>query len=428
VTSAAFGTCGDCNRLRKADAIFCECGALLDYSAPTEGRTNGTTVALAPAPKPTPASESESESESEADRAGERSAESHEWPPARYEAPREHTKTEQPGFRVRECPHCKALNPTQLLVCWHCNEPMIVFDEAEDARRRRWWRLYRRERAPLPAGEHERTRDPRGRKELLQAGLITAGVLLLGAVLVIAAIKTWHPAYHNSTRLYNASRERLFPRFTPHHPSSVWPPQSVTLKKGTTIKRKNGKSFVLKSNTEITLKHPAADAFDRDLSTYWLSRTPRQVWDNLRINFKPAIGEFNDVVVFGGDPTAKTIVPKRLQMTFFRWEPHPDLVAGPVEAVHRPGDPVVLRSGPPEECKAHSPVRLPLLRPSRGQFCVLKDGIKVFELLNTPAGQRFSIGTQKDVAKIVITVRGTHRSTLPHAHAALTDIEFFDRH
>jgi hypothetical protein len=55
--------------------------------------------------------------------------------------------------------------------------------------------------------------------------------------------------------------------------------------------------------------------------------------------------------------------------------------------------------------------------------------IRVISLLNTPAEQRFSIGTQKDVAQVVITVRGTHRSTLKKGtQAALTDIEFFDRH
>jgi hypothetical protein len=137
-----------------------------------------------------------------------------------------------------------------------------------------------------------------------------------------------------------------------------------------------------------------------------LSLTPRQVWDTLRINFKPAVKEFNDVVVFAGDPTAKTIVPKQLQMTFYRWDPRPDLQ--------------------PTECPARPHPPLPQVRP-HGQFCVMS--VRTVNLLNTPAEQRFSIGTQKNVAQIVITVRGTHRSTLnKKARAALTDIEFFDRH
>ena len=382
MTSSAFGVCTDCQRPRKPGEIFCECGALLDYSASGDGRVNG---------KPAAVAEAEPE---DAD------PETNERPPAWYQAPDERAEPKQQLFRVEQCSKCGRYNPSRLLTCLNCGAPMSPDAkpvEAEERRRRRSWRrlLLLPAKEPLPAGQHEPKKKPfvgRDPRTLLRAGLITAGALLLGFVLVIAAIKAWHPAYANGKRLYHASRERLFPRFTPHHPSSVFPPRL----------QKDPKTGRLEE-----LPHPAADAFDRNLSTYWQSTTPRQVWDTLRINFKPAVKEFNDVTVFAGDPTATTIVPKQLQMTFYRWEPHPDLL--------------------PDECKARYHPPLPPIRPARGQFCVMD--IRVISLLNTPAEQRFSIGTQKDVAQVVITVRGTHRSTLKKGtQAALTDIEFFDRH
>lgn len=384
MTSAAFGTCGDCNRPRKPGAIFCECGALLDYSAPSDSRTNGTSVVQAPEPEP----------ETAADQAGDRIAKSNEWPPGPYHAQHEHTKTEQPPLRVRECPNCKALNPTRLLVCWNCSASMIEVDEAaEETRRRKWWLFFRRDRPPLRAGEREYPEEPfisRDPKVLLRAGLITAGLLLLLSALVVGLVKVWGPGTAEAAHGYGWTREKLFPRFTPHHPSSVRPPQGLVMVRG----------------KKLPDPHPARYAFDRNLSTYWQSRTPKNQWDNLTVYFKPAIKQFTDVSVFAGDPTARTVVPRQLQFTFFSWDPHPDL--------------------DPNNCKGHNPDHFPL-RPSRGTFCVIGDP-KLVDLVNKPTEQRFSVGLRKNVARVVITVRGTHRTTVPKAKAAITDIEFFDRH
>jgi len=380
MTSAAFGTCADCHRPRNPDDLFCECGALLDYSAPSDGRTNGhANASLQPL-----LYENTDTTETEQ-------------PPGPFHPPDKARVPVQSTLRVWECPKCRALNPARLGVCWSCTRPKeSTAAEPDDARRRRWWLFFREERHPLPAGQHEEPKEPLVSKDprvLVRDGLIVAGVGLLLTVLVIAAVKSWHPVYRDSRRLYNAGRERVFPLYTPHHPSSVWPPRLH--------RNKNGKI--------VELKHPAADAFDRNLSTYWLSLTPRQVWDTLRINFKPAVTEFNDVVIFAGDPTAKTIAPKTLQLAFYRWEPHPDNF--------------------PDECNVPLKRRpLTVRRPTRPEFCLIGNPLLI-ALLNTPAQQRFSIGTKKDVAQIVITVRGTHRSTLgKKARAAITDIEFFDRH
>ncbi len=185
MTSSAFGVCTDCQRPRKPGEIFCECGALLDYSASGDARVNGKPVAVA-----------EAEPE-DAD------PETNERPPAWYQAPDERAEPKQQLFRVEQCSKCGRYNPSRLLTCLNCGAPMSPDAkpvEADERRRRRSWRrlLLLPAKEPLPAGQHEPKKKPfvsRDPRTLLRAGLITAGALLLGFVLVIAAIKAWHPAY-----------------------------------------------------------------------------------------------------------------------------------------------------------------------------------------------------------------------------------------
>jgi hypothetical protein len=125
----------------------------------------------------------------------------------------------------------------------------------------------------------------------------------------------------------------------------------------------------------------------------------------VRINFKPVVVEFNDVSVYGGDPTAKTIVPRQLQLAFYTWEPH------------RPTTSCTLPLDLNKDLKN--------LHRGKGTWCVTE--IKPITLLNTPAEQRFSFPAQRNVGQITITIRGTHHSDDPKARAAITDIEFFDR-
>jgi hypothetical protein len=348
-------TCADCGRPRKPGALFCECGALLDYSASgaeerTDEKTNG----------------------------GEATIETteHEWPPGPYQSTREPAVGKAAtSMRVVHCPNeaCQALNPATLLFCWKCESPMAQGVQAKP----RWSlrRALRLEKPPLRAGERERSRRPLiGREGPLRAALVVLAILLVLAALVLGAVKGWGPARAQAVRWFNSSRTALFPRFEPVYPSSVNPPRRTDP------------------------AHPPADAFDRNLSTYWQSKTKRQVWDKIRVSFNPAAKQIDEVSVYAGDPTGTTVVPESLQMTFYRWEPHPNQ--------HR------------DTCKTPSNV---------GEFCVV--GVpKEFNLVNTPTEQRFSTGTQRDIGEVVITIRGVHRSDNPTAKAALTDVEFWAKH
>jgi hypothetical protein len=126
------------------------------------------------------------------------------------------------------------------------------------------------------------------------------------------------------------------------------------------------------------------------------------------------------MTVFGGDPTATTIVPRALQVTFYSWVQHP---GGDQSRCTTPRYSGYVHTYPAR-------LRLPLPPPPRrelGEFCVLEVG-KVFNLLNTPTEQRFSTGKLLNVAQAVITIRGVHRQDNPKAKAAITDIEFFQKH
>jgi hypothetical protein len=301
----------------------------------------------------------------------------HEWPPGPYRTTREPAAGRaDTAMRVIHCPNeeCRALNPTTLLFCWKCERPMARGVEAKPSWSLR--RALRLEKPPLRAGERQRSRRHVIGSEgpTLRAALVGLAVLLVLAALVLGAVKAWGPVHAQAVRWYSSSRRALFPRYAPVYPSSVNPPRRTNP------------------------AHPPAAAFDRNLSTYWQTNTARQVWDKIRVNFNPAAKEIDEVSIYAGDPTGTTIVPSQLQMTFYKWYPHPNQ--------HK------------HTCKW----------PSRhGEFCVA--GIaKVFDLVDTPAEQRFSTGAQRDIGQVVITIRGVHRSDNPHAKAALTDVEFWVIH
>jgi hypothetical protein len=377
MTSVA-ATCRECQRPRKPNELFCECGAFLEYSAaageqPTNGGQDETAV-------------------------GETGGGEFERPPGRYEPTSEPVATSGVSMRVVHCPNeeCKALNPATLVLCWKCKMPTEGGVEAKPP-----WNLrsfLHLEEQPLHASERSRpakpflSKDPR---TLLRTGLIVAGVLLLASTLVIGAITAWGPASAGATHGYGIAREALFPRYNPVIPSSVNPPREKTRV------TKRGTKRVTK---RVKILHPPADAFDRNLSTYWQSKTPRQVPDKISVTFNPAAHHIEEVVVFAGDPTGTTIVPASLQMTFYRWDPDPSQQS---------------------KCEQHTRAVFPVwLR--RGAHCVIAvEG--PFELKNTPTPQRFSTGKHANVALVVITIRGVHSTDNPKLRAAITDIEFFDR-
>jgi len=393
MTSVTSGTCSDCGRPRRPGAIFCECGALLDYTASGDGNghKNG---------KPATADSANQATKSE-------------WPPEPpYRPSDESAAVSSPPLRVIYCPRerCRAVNPERLILCWSCHLPLRKGDEVSEPWS--WRRVLRLERPPLRAGQRKRPRLPflsKDPRAIARSSAIVLGVLVVGAALVIGAIKGWQYGARHGPHWFSAARERVFPRFRPHHPSSLFPTRYEAVKPGESLKgaetikvRKTVRGRKV-TQTLIVVPHPAVDAFDRNLSTYWQSTTSRRIWDRVRVTFNPPVKEFNDVAVFAGDPTAKTIVPRELQMTFYTWEPH----------------------RPTSECTV-PPVEPKNPRRKGGTLCVTGKPV-VFKLLNTPAEQRFSFGRRRDIGLIVITIRGTHHSDNPKAKAAITDIEFFDR-
>ena len=361
-------TCRDCHRPRKPDELFCECGAFYDYTVATgEQRTDG---------------EPDAEEEFE-------------WPPqATYKPskPSEPTGTSAVSMRLVHCrkEECKTLNPETLVFCWKCGTSIAHGVEATPPRSLR--RFLRLEKTPPPAGQHTPPDKPFVSKDdprsLLQAGLIVAGVLLLAGALILGAIKAWGPTSKSVVDGYGVAREAFFPRYHSVHPSSVNPPRE----------EKRGKK-------RVKIPHPPAAAFDRNLSTYWQTRTARQAPDKISVTFNPAVHHIEEFVVFAGDPTGTTIVPSSLQMTFYRWDPAPTRQS---------------------DCERRPPRGVFPLWLRRGTHCVIAvDG--PFELKNTPAQQRFSTGKHADVALVVVTIRGVHSTDNPKLKAGITEIEFFDR-
>jgi hypothetical protein len=387
MTTTVSSRCADCGRPRRPGAVFCECGALLDYSAATSER-----------PPHGVGADAGNGAEIEA---------ADEWPPGPYQPIHEPTVTAVPPMRLVHCTNdaCGVPNPANLFFCWRCGTPLIHGGEAP----KRWSlrRMLGLERPPLRAGERARPRKPIFSRGRIRAALVVVATLVALAALAVGVDKAWRPAEHGLSRGYEVSREALWPQFEPVYPSSVNPPRHPGLIAHVRLWR-----------LHVNPQHPPFDAFDRNLSTYWQSVTPRQQWDRIRANFNPAAKEIDEVSIYAGDPTGATIVPESIQMTFYRWQPHPS----------RPG----LRPRRPP----HSAVGCPRpLRPPRsaggprrsGVYCVA-GVVRVFTLENTPAVQRFSTGTQRNISMVVITVRDVHRADNPKAKAALTDIEFFRRH
>ena len=87
-------TCRDCNRPRKPDELFCECGAFYDYTVTTvEQRSDGEPKGKAVAAT---------------------TVEEFEWQPAQYERTFEPTATPPVSKRVVRCRNCDELNPRDI--------------------------------------------------------------------------------------------------------------------------------------------------------------------------------------------------------------------------------------------------------------------------------------------------------------------------
>ena len=111
--------------------------------------------------------------------------------------------------------------------------------------------------------------------------------------------------------------------------------------------------------------------------------------------------------IYAGDPTGKQIVPEEIQMTFY----------GPAETVYYP-PPTIF----PAPKKGNT---LPSSRKGRHWPVT---AVREWTLLDSQAQQRFSTGDLKNIARVAITIRGSHANANRKATQALTEVEFWDKY
>ena len=469
--------CGDCQTTNKDDAIFCRspsCGALLEWSGSAAWPGVSATKQGA-SPGAAQATTAELTQPGEPDR--------------EYE-PSEHSEEDEPqeqlpptvGQLVCSNPDCKAGNWPHVLFCRRCGAVLQGSAVAVTPSRlpqlasilfagwlvaivvglgawlayrphgivgaivlvalvlalaglgvlvRRFKRSHPIENDPLPAGERKRPRNPflgKGRMEILSASLKVLAVLLIVAASCIGALWAWNSAIRPQiVSWYASSREALFPRFRPVPPAMIFytspndcvaglralPDQSK--KKVTPISRAIPKKFKplrQKKNPapkrcRIKSVNNVAEAFDKDLSTFWLSTTARTTNDRIVVRFKPQT-DIAAFTIYAGDPTGAQVVPQVIQMTFY----------GPEETVYYPPPTFY---PPPKK-------RDGTLKTTRPRPYWPIAAVQEWTLLDTQAQQRFSTGDLTDIARVVITIRGTHPNADPKATQAVTELEFFDKY
>jgi ribosomal protein L40E len=295
----------------------------------------------------------------------------------------------------------------------------------------RFKRAHRLEKDPLPAGERKRARDPFLGKDpmvLLRTGLKVLAIVLIVGVVLIGGLWAWTSAVHPQIMsFYASSREALFPRFKSVPPSRIWyvapsrcaaglsarpggqrrpvtPTRRAVPNRFTPLRprRNPGRRPCFPIHSE----HSAAEAFDKDLNTFWLSPTPRGSNDLLVVRFQPqaTIALFT---IYAGDPTGEQVVPRTIQMTFY----------GPAETVYYPAPvsyPATGTQGP--------------ITGTRRRIYWPVAAVREWTLLNSQAQQRFSTGDLKNIARVVITIRGSYANPDASARQALTEVEFFDKY
>jgi hypothetical protein len=338
--------CGDCGRENDERALFCEnpaCGALLEWSgkpvdpdatkteAPTEVMAQSGVAAPA-APKPAP-----------------------EFVPP---PPRPRQEVPPPGVGYLVCPRCGAGNLPHLNFCRRCGSTLA---SAPIVMPTLWQRILRR-RPPPRAGERRgwvRSRGRVRRDELTRSALIGIAAVAVVAVVALGALLAWRAgAKDAAVDVYESTRGTLFPRYEPVRP-------------------------VADRASSSRRRHRAHAAFDQDLNTFWLAkRRGRGTGARLVVRFEPET-DLARMGIFAGDPVAKQLVPKTLQLTFFRRR----------------------------------------ARPARGWEVV---NIRTLDLENEPDFQRRDLDVE-DIERLVMTIRKTYRSDTPRASAAITEVEFFRR-
>ena len=259
------------------------------------------------------------------------------------------------------CRFCQTENSPRILFCRTCERSLA---EPEMVAPSRIQRVLRRAKGRVPAGEP--IAPPRPVLRVLVVSLLVLA-LLLGAFVAWGSIRPRQKALI----------EALFPKFITVQPTS--------------------ERYV---SGRTNPRHNVQSAFDRDINTYWQSTTPRFRADRIVVAFDSPVN-VDEVIILAGDPTGTDIVPRHVQMTFYKPKPFGS-------ADRAPGDP-----------SAAWPIHEP---------------IENFSLANTEAEQRFATN-QEGIARIVITIRGVYGKAnpdplskhRPRLKAALTEVEFKDK-
>ena len=351
--------CGDCGRENDERALFCEnhaCGALLEWSgkpvdpdatkteAPTEVMAQGGVAAPA-APTPSPPSD-------------EPTGPTPRKPAPEFVPPPPRPQQEVPRIGDLICPRCGAGNLPHLNFCRRCGSTLASAPVLMPT----WWQRILRRRPPPRAGERRGWVRSRGRirqDELTRAALIGIVAVAVAAVVALGGLLAWRAgAKDAAVDVYESTRGTLFPRYEPVRP-------------------------VADRASSSRRRHRAHAAFDQDLNTFWLAkRRGRGTGARLVVRFEPET-DLARMGIFAGDPVAKQLVPKTLQLTFFRRR----------------------------------------ARPARGWEVV---NIRTLDLENEPDFQRRDLDVE-DIQRLVMTIRKTYRSDTPRASAAITEVEFFRR-
>jgi ribosomal protein L40E len=266
-----------------------------------------------------------------------------------------------PGDRV--CPNCSAGNVPAVRFCRRCG---ATLDGVRPLPIPWWQRLLGRGRT-LPAGARpwpgRRRRLARTGGDIARAILKAFAVAAVVAALVIGVLWAWNSKVEDAVRhAYRGARLTIWPEYDA---VPAVPPRNA-----------NAAGWLP--------GHGPRAAFDKNWNTFWVARDPYPKRKNrLTAGFHPA-RDVDKVGFFGGDPTATLLVPKVVQLTFYRWN-------------------------------------------SKHETWYIVKPQPTWRLANKPGFQRFKLkgGRFHDVGRVVLTIRSVYVGAAKRV--AMTEVEFFDK-
>jgi hypothetical protein len=307
------------------------------------------------------------------------------------------------------CTACEQPNPRSAHFCRICGAVLVGTPPVVVTR---WQRLVGRP-ASLAAGQRPGWTKvvAEGPRRIPRRAALIAGGVVLVVVLAVLCAWLWVTSVGDwAGRMADDVRRDVYPYYDPIRPAKVsWNPK--------------------------TLRHPGLNAFDRDLTTYWLSPATRKqkpatgIGGYLVAHFNPP-ADLDRVGIYAGDPVGKQLAPSKLRLGYFRWE------RGHPIANNNPNHPGRYLARPDAKGVFTTPGRNgKLVRttndPHKARIRGAKNhwvlvGSTGLTLANKPGFQKRSLNA-RDVGLVVITVKGVYDATSPGT-AALTEVEFFRKH